>query len=261
MQTKWSPTLDGAIATAVPAGQRPVILVVEDEPDRSELLSRSLQSHGYDCVCVQNGRDALERAVKAHPDLILLDLVLPDLPGEAVLAQLRRRDVEPSKPVIVMTARGTEADQLIGLSLGADDYIAKPFSMPLLLARIAAILRRTRPDGFREPNLVLGPFHFAVDCGRLTVHGADIKLTQTEFQLLGEIAAKKGRIARRGDLMNTVFGSTDPFDRRLDVHIANLRKKLGDDATWIVTVRGIGYAVQDPSRSGKSTDAANSESA
>jgi len=243
-----SPMCEHPIEIPSSVRKRAVILVVEDEPDLAEILCHNLRANDFECLWVQRGRDALERVSELHPDLVILDLMLPDLPGEAVLAQLHRKEGEPARPIIVVTARGTEADQLIGLSLGADDYLVKPFSIRVLLARIRAILRRTRPEARLEPTLSFGPFHLTLDREQLIVDGVNLRLTHTEFHLLSEIACSRGRVVRRGQLMDTVFGGADPFDRRLDVHITNLRRKLGEAARWIVTVRGVGYAIQDPAR-------------
>ncbi len=248
MHTIASPMCAYPIEAPPSARRRALILVVEDEPDLAEILCHNLRANDFECLWVQRGRDALERVSEARPDLVILDMMLPDLPGEAVLAQLRRKEGEPARPIIIVTARGTEADQLIGLSLGADDYIVKPFSVRVLLARIRAILRRTRPETHREPTLVLGPLHFTLDREQVTVDGVNVRLTHTEFHLLSEIACGRGRVVRRSQLMDTVFGGADPFDRRLDVHITNLRRKLGEAARWVVTVRGLGFAIQDPTK-------------
>lgn len=240
------PIRERPIETPPSTRKRPMILLVEDEPDLAELLCHNLRANDFDCLWVQHGRDAVDRANEMCPDLVILDLMLPDLPGEAVLAQLNRKEGELPRPIIIVTARGTEADQLIGLSLGADDFLVKPFSIRVLLARIRAILRRTRPEAGNEPTLSVGPFHLTLDREQLVVNGANVRLTHTEFHLLSEIVCGRGRVVRRNRLMETVFGGADPLDRRLDVHITNLRRKLADAARWIVTVRGVGYAVQDP---------------
>ncbi|WP_306590912.1 response regulator transcription factor [Geothrix sp. 21YS21S-4] len=217
------------------------ILVVEDEPSLCQLLVNNLGFEGYSVEAVGDGLPALA-AQAAHPaDLIVLDLMLPQLDGFAVLRALRERRDEV--PVLLLTARGEEADRVQGLSLGADDYLVKPFSVLELMARVKAILRRTRPVD-RPPLLRSGPFRF--DLPRLEARREEraLDLTPREFRLLEILITHAGRTHSRKELLQLAWeADARPTARTVDVHIANLRRKLGEDqgASWIATVGGEGY--------------------
>ena len=235
------------IAPAV-AGQR--ILFVEDEASILEPFSQALRRAGFVPVPARGVREALEAAERFDPDLVLLDLTLPDGDGRDVARELRRRtDV----PIIMLTARGTEVDRIVGLELGADDYVVKPFSGGEVIARIRAVLRRgARGVNATAPAEAVSVGSLTVDPGarRATLGGDAVELTRLEFDLLVCLARDAGTVVKREDLMSEVwdenwFGST----KTLDMHVAALRRKLADDAAnprWIHTVRGVGYRFASP---------------
>ncbi len=219
-----------------------VILFVEDEEAISAPFSRALERAGFEPVVVRTVADAIEAAARVDPDLVLLDLNLPDGDGRDVCRALRRgSDV----PIVMLTARGTETDRVVGLEMGADDYVVKPFSGAEVISRIRAVLRRTRARSAPEPVLEAGDVVVDV-AGRIATHdGEELGLTRKEFDLLAELVRNRGQVVSREDLMSRVwdtnwFGST----KTLDVHVGGLRRKLGDDPanpTHIETVRGVGF--------------------
>ena len=219
------------------------ILFVEDEAAIFEPFSRALRRNGFEPVVARTAAEALESAGRVDPALVLLDLNLPDGDGSDVCRTLRK---DSDVPIVMLTARGTEMDRVLGLELGADDYVVKPFSSRELISRIRAILRRPRADTAApaEP-MVIGELE--VDPGARTVRlaGEPLRLARKEFDLLAELARHRGQVVSREDLMSRVwdvnwFGST----KTLDVHIRTLRRKLGDDSAnprFIETVRGVGF--------------------
>ena len=221
---------------------RPRILLVEDEESISEPFSRALAREGFDPVVARSAADALKLAATVDPELVLLDLMLPDGDGRDLCRELRRRS---DTPIIMLTARGTETDRIVGLELGADDYVVKPFSSPEVIARIRAVLRRTRREDDDATRLALGDL--AIDADARRAHKADeeLDLSRKEFDLLLVLADAAGRVLTRDQLMERVwdenwFGPT----KTLDVHIGTLRRKLGDDPAkprYIHTVRGVGF--------------------
>jgi DNA-binding response OmpR family regulator len=219
------------------------ILVVDDEPGIRDLVGSYLRDDGFEVDEATDGEDALDRFRRRTPDLVLLDLRLPGIGGLDVLREIRRTS---AVYVIVLTARSDETDKLIGLELGADDYITKPFSPRELVARVRAVLRRRRDDDV-DTGDVTGFDGLTIDAGRHEVHvGAElVELTSLEFQLLAALAASPGRVFTRRQLIEQVWGWDFYGDERLvDVHVRNLRKALGDDAgepRFIGTVRGVGY--------------------
>jgi DNA-binding response OmpR family regulator len=219
------------------------ILVVDDEPELRLMLGRYLKSEGFDVAEAPTGEDALLRAQRSEPDLVVLDVGLPDMDGFEVLRRLRSAS---DVPVIMLTARSEEIDRVVGLSVGADDYVSKPFSPRELVARINAVLRRGRlgSQGDREVLVFSG---LTLDLGGREVRlgGESVELTALEFDLLAALASAPNRVFTRAQLLERVWG-WDYFgvDRVVDVHIANLRKALGDqpgDPRYIATVRGVGY--------------------
>jgi len=224
------------------------ILVVEDELAISEPLVGALAREGFDATVARTGREALSLAERFEPHLVLLDLMLPDADGRDICRDLRRRS---DVAIIMLTARGTETDRVVGLELGADDYVVKPFSSAELIARIRAILRRSA--GRREDAAVAVTIgELAVDeaARRVTIAGAPVDLTRKEFDLLARLVRDAGRVVRREDLMSEVwdenwFGST----KTLDVHISSLRRKLADDPEkprYVHTARGVGFRFASP---------------
>jgi DNA-binding response OmpR family regulator len=247
----------------------PRVLVVEDEADLAELITLNLRQNGFDASAVTTGTDAINLLIPlldqlheagscpALPEVVLLDLMLPGVRGEDILRRIRAHVVGHRLPVIVLTAKGSDHDQIVGLDLGADDYLSKPASTEILIARIRALLRRTRHES--EPNHVLreGPIEINQDIHEVTVHGAQIKLTLTEFRLLTSLMEAHGKVMSRADLMTRAMGpGITVTERTIDVHITSIRKKLGTAAEAIKTVRGVGYRFMTP----QSTDTAGSDS-
>jgi two-component system, OmpR family, response regulator RegX3 len=231
-----------------PAAGRPRILFVEDERSISEPFAKALAREGFEPVTAFTATEALALAGRMEFDLVLLDLNLPDGDGRDVCRELRRRS---DVPVVMLTARGTEMDRVVGLELGADDYVVKPFSSAEVIARIRAVLRRTGRGGSApaEPRTV---GELSVDPGARTARlaGRELELTRREFDLLVRLIADAGNVVTRDDLLSSVwdenwYGST----KTLDVHVGTLRRKLGDDAeapTYIHTVRGVGFRMAVP---------------
>ena len=218
------------------------VLLVEDDLDVSNVVGAYLRREGYDVETVHDGVTGLERALEAPPDLIVLDWLLPGLDGLGVLQRLRR---EARTPVIMLTARGEEADRILGLEHGADDYVPKPFSPRELVARVRAVLRRAYSED-PAPQPLIEHRGLIIDPSQRRVRRGDrsIDVTTLEFDLLYALARAPGRVFSRQDLLDRVWG--DDFiaiDRVVDVHISNLRQKLAELAadTYITTIRGIGY--------------------
>ncbi|MEO8247212.1 MAG: response regulator transcription factor [Chloroflexota bacterium] len=230
------------------------ILVVEDDRTLRTALAFNLTREGYEVQTAVDGEQALGIAREARLDLILLDVMLPGMSGVEVLRVLRREGV--STPVIVLSAKGDEIDRVVGLQVGADDYVAKPFSRPELLARIEAVLRRGRRESAAAPQagddaepLELGPLVIDVARRRATLRGSALRLTTKEFDLLAHLAAHPGRIFTRDQLLARIWGyDYDGEARTVDVHVSWLRGKLraGDGHNWFRTVRGVGYALAPP---------------
>jgi DNA-binding response OmpR family regulator len=222
--------------------RRKKILVVDDERELAELVAMNLQRNGYDAITAHDGATVLELARKQKPDLVVLDVMMPGLSGREVTLALKQDPDTASMPILMLTARTEETDIIVGLSMGADDYVTKPFSMKVLMARIAAVLRRKASADSVEAMLTAGPIVVDPSKHEVTVQGKPINLTPTEFKLLAAILGARGRVLSRDQLMDRAMG-TDVFvtDRAIDVHITAVRKKLGDAAWMIHTVRGVGY--------------------
>lgn len=231
------------------------ILVVDDEKDIVEMIAFNLQRNGYDVITAHNGNDALDLAEQQIPDLIILDLMMPGLDGTEVTRKLKADPRTKNIPLVMLTAKSEETDVVVGLTLGADDYIAKPFSMKILLARLNTVLRRAESRNSSDPEeigniLRAGPLTIDASKHEASIHGESIRLTLTEFKLLTALVMARGRVLSRDQLMDKAMG-TDVFvtDRAIDVHITAIRKKLGD-ANWLIhTVRGVGYRLQENNES------------
>jgi two-component system alkaline phosphatase synthesis response regulator PhoP len=222
----------------------PKILVVDDEATILNLIVSYLKAEGYEILTAADGHSALKTAHAFKPDLIILDIMLPGLDGLEVLARLRR---ESDVYVILLTARTEETDKIVGLSVGADDYVTKPFSPRELVARIKAALRRMKSDGEIRTGNILNFSHIRIDTGSRQVWVDDllIELTQTEFDLLAALAEHRGMVLSREQLLEKVWGYDYFGDLRVvDVHLGHLRQKLGNDQL-ITTVRGVGYRFED----------------
>jgi DNA-binding response OmpR family regulator len=223
----------------------PRILLVEDERSIAEPFANLLRREGFDPVLAATAADAIARSRDSDPDLVLLDLALPDGDGRDVCRAIR---AESPVPVIMVTARGTETDRIVGLEIGADDYVVKPFSAAEVIARIRAVLRRAGRDAQGDlpaAPVRIGELEVDLAARRAVLSGAELELSRKEFDLLAELVRHAGRVVTREDLMNRVwdenwFGST----KTLDVHMGWLRRKLGDDPSaprFIHTVRGVGF--------------------
>lgn len=218
------------------------ILVVDDERDLVDLISMNLQRHGYEVITAHDGKIGLELARKQVPDLILLDLMMPGLTGQEVATRLKGDSQTVAIPILMLTARGEETDIIVGLSLGADDYVTKPFSMKVLMARIAAVLRRKAGLEPSQQMVASGPMIIDPARHEITLDGRPINVTPTEFKLLSALANARGRVLSRDQLTDRVMGA-DVYvtDRAIDVHVTAVRKKLGDWQWMVHTVRGVGY--------------------
>jgi len=226
---------------------RATVLVVEDEPDLAELLKHNIEQEGYACRVAMDGCAALDDIAKHPPDLIVLDRMLPGTSGDEVVAELRRDFNTAHIPVLMLTAKADESDELVGLALGADDYITKPFSMKRLLARIAAALRRSTVIEPEKDTATAGPITLYLSRYEVAVNHEPVALTTTEFKLLRALIQASGRVLTREHLIDKVMGSEVVVtNRTVDVHITSLRRKLNDAAAWIHTVRGVGYACRAP---------------
>lgn len=218
------------------------ILIVDDEHDLVELVGYNLRKAGFEVAVAFNGREALHCIDRRLPDLVLLDVMLPELSGTEVASRLRSNPQTSAIPIIMITAKGEEVDQVVGLTAGADDYIAKPFSMKILIARIYALLRRTNRTEAASAVIRVGDVSLNMDTHEVQVRGEPIKLTLTEFRLLAALAQQGGRVLNRQRLIARAMGADITVtERTIDVHMTSIRKKLGDEASIIKTIRGVGY--------------------
>jgi two-component system phosphate regulon response regulator PhoB len=225
----------------------PRILVVEDESDLALLLAYNLESEGYVAECVERGDEAELRLAENPPDLLILDWMLPGVSGLEICRRLRARETNRTMPVIMLTARGEEGERVRGLSVGADDYVVKPFSVPELMARVRALLRRSRPERIAE-KLSAGDLDLDRETKRVRRGARDVHLGPTEFRLLEYLLEKPGRVFSRAQLLDGVWGLSAEIDERtVDVHVGRLRKALsrGKERDPIRTVRGAGYAFDE----------------
>lgn len=224
------------------------VLVVDDEPDIVALVAYHLAKAGYRVSTASSGTDALALARQERPSLIVLDLMLPGLSGFEVLERLRADEATQGVAVLMLTARKDEPDRIRGLSLGADDYLTKPFSPQELVLRVAAILRRVAAGQQPDPDLLaLGALTIDRSAHRVRVDGQEVELTPTEFKLLLTLAERRGRVQARGHLLETVWeAAPDIQTRTVDMHIQRLRAKLGQSGELIETVRGFGYRLRAP---------------
>jgi two-component system phosphate regulon response regulator PhoB len=226
------------------------ILVVDDEPDITALVAYHLAKAGYRVSTASNGSEALRAATDQRPDVVVLDLMLPGLSGLDVLQALRKQEETRDVGVILLTARREEADRIRGLSLGADDYLTKPFSPQELTLRVAAILRRlSAPSVAGGSQLVAGPIAIDRSAHRVVVDGRELSLTATEYKLLVTLVERRGRVQTRPQLLETVWeAQPDIQTRTVDMHVQRLRTKLGESGDLIETVRGFGYRLRGPEK-------------
>jgi len=219
------------------------IVIVEDEADMAELIAMRLNREHYEVTVCNDGLEALETILASPPNLVVLDLMLPGMSGTEIATRLRADKRTARIPIIMLTALAEESDIVVGLHVGADDYMTKPFSMSVLVARISALLRRTEVRGSDSgETLSAGPIEIDTGRHRASLDGRDLTLTLTEFRLLRAIVAAEGRVLQRDQLIDAAMGSDAiVVDRTIDVHMTALRKKLGDARKYIKTVRGVGY--------------------
>ena len=221
---------------------RPKILVVDDEPEAVELLEFNLRQAGYEVVAAADGAEALKKARAVLPGLVVLDLMLPEVDGLEVCKMLRRDPATTSIPIMMVTAKAAEIDRILGLELGADDYLTKPFSPRELVLRVKKILERGRTVAQEQDSLSFG--NLVIDTPRHLVswRGKQIELTATEFKLLTVLAQRRGRVQSRDQLLRDVWEYNSLIDTRtVDTHMRRLREKLGPAAKFLDTVRGVGY--------------------
>ena len=228
------------------SGQK--VVVIEDEPDIQEVIEYNLSREGFRVLTASTGDEGVRRVVKEAPDLVLLDLLLPGLDGIEVCRKLKMDPVTQKIPIIMVSAKGEESDIVLGLGVGADDYISKPFRPKELIARVRAVLRRTalKEDTSDNDRIVRG--ELVVDATRheVKVDGEAVALTATEFRLLHLLASHPGRVFTRDQLVTRVIGGgAAVIDRNIDVHVRSIRKKLDDHRHLIGTIRGVGYRFQD----------------
>ena len=225
---------------------RGTVLVIDDEPDIIELIRYNLEKDGFDVRGAGDGESGVASAFHSPPDVILLDLMLPGMDGLEVCRRIRSDVRTAGVPIIMLTARGSEPDRIVGLEMGADDYVTKPFSPRELTARVKALLRRTssreiEPEVFRRGDLRIDLSRREVLCGE-----TPITVTATEFKLLQFLASRPGRVFSRGELIDGVLGrDVAVLDRTVDVHVVSLRKKLNRCGHLIETVRGFGYRLRE----------------
>ena len=221
-----------------------LIIVVEDEPDIREIMLYNLRREGYEAEGFESGSEGLEAIRAKQPNLVILDLMLPGMDGLTVCQQVRAEAAIKATPIIIVSAKEEESDVVIGLGLGADDYVPKPFSPRELLARVKAVLRRSQQtdQGDQHERVVIGDLIIDLEKHTVTVDGQLVKLTATEFKLLYQLASHPGRAYTREQLLNRVVGDgVVVVDRNIDVHVRAVRKKIGNYADHIQTVRGVGY--------------------
>jgi DNA-binding response OmpR family regulator len=224
------------------------VLIVEDEPDIGDLLAFHLEREGYLVSKARNGADGLRQIAASPPDLVLLDLMLPEIDGLEVCRRLRREPRTASLPIVMLTAKGEEMDRVIGLELGADDYVVKPFSPKEVVARVRAVLRRVSAADSTAAGPILSG-RLSIDLGRhvVLVSGAAVELTPKEFDLLRALVEARGRVLSREFLLDRVWGyaaAGEIESRTVDVHVRRLRVKLGAEGPRIVTVKSVGYRLE-----------------
>jgi len=221
---------------------KPKILVVDDEPDALELIAFNLKNAGLEVLTAENGDQALRLARSQLPDLILLDLMLPEVDGLEVCKILRRDPATSAIPIIMVTAKAAEMDRVLGLELGADDYVTKPFSPRELVLRVKNLLRRRQAAETPTDRISVGDLSIDIPRHLVTVQGRAVELTATEFRLLSVLAQRRGRVQSREQLLRDVWNYETAIDTRtVDTHMRRLREKLGPAARYLDTVRGVGY--------------------
>ncbi len=229
------------------------ILLVDDERDLLSLLDFNLRAAGFETVLARSGEEALSHLRLHVPDIVLLDLMLPDLPGTELCRRIKADPRTRHVPVVMLTAKGDEVDRVVGFELGADDYVTKPFSVREVVLRVKAVLRRAAAGGraSEAPRASVGPIRVDPEAHRAFVDGEEIQLTPLEFRLLTTFMARLGRVQSRERLLEDVWEMSSELETRtVDTHVKRLREKLGSGRDLLETVRGIGYRLVDPSEKG-----------
>lgn len=222
------------------------IVVIEDEPDLADVLVYNLQRSGYQVAAASDGIAGLKMVLENPPDLIVLDLMLPKMSGFEVARQVRTSPRTTSVPILMLTARAEEIDQVTGFKVGADDYVTKPCSMKILVARVESLLRRSKSAGPETQIVEVGPLKADLTTHEITLDAEPMKLTLTEFRLLVALMRSKGKVLSREDLMYTAMGPAVMVTARtIDVHVAAIRKKLGKHGGCVRTIRGVGYMLTE----------------
>lgn len=222
------------------------VLVIDDEKDIRELLLYNLAKEGYDVLTAKTGEEGFDTARTKKPDLVVLDLMLPGIDGLEVCRMLRANASTKHLPILMLTAKGTETDQIVGLELGADEYVVKPFSVKVLLARIKNLFRSREKRSEPTPVIKSGPVTIDRERHSVTVQGKEVILTHLEFQILAFLAEHRGRVFSRDQLLSGVWkGESFVVDRTVDVHMRSIRQKLGKYRELLETVRGAGYRFSD----------------
>ena len=220
------------------------VLIVEDDRALAEVLQYNLNNAGYETIASTDGQDALNQARLKLPDLVVLDLMIPVIDGLEVCKRLRATSETRDTPILMLTAKGEETDQVVGFSVGADDYVVKPFSVKILMERVKSLLRRRNGKSGSVDVTTLGGLSIDRIRHRVTLHDKDVELTPSEFRLLNTLILQPGRAFDRSELIEAALGGDAlVLERTIDVHIRSLRKKIGDD--FIQTVRGIGYRFRE----------------
>lgn len=218
------------------------ILVVDDEEDLRKVLDFNLKNAGFETLLASTGQEAIDLAIEHVPDLVLLDVMLPDFQGTQVCQRLRTDPVTAEIPIVMVTAKGEEIDRVVGFELGVDDYIVKPFSVREVMLRVRAILKRTRGDDPAGGVLEFGELELDTQRHRVWVGRDELQLTATEFRLLKTFLGRRGKVQTREVLLDDVWGSEiNVTPRTVDTHVKRLREKLGGFGDYIETVRGVGY--------------------
>lgn len=228
--------------------EKQTILIVEDEEDLRDIVVYNLEREGYKTVAVESGEEGLSQTIALKPDLVILDLMLPGMNGMDVCRQLKQSDDTKNIPIIMASAKGEEADIVSGLELGADDYVTKPFSPRILLARVRSVLRRSKQAGNKEDTTTLEIDGMKIDTKKfqLSIDGGSVDLTKSEFGILHFLASHRGWVFTRYQIVDAIRGEKYVVtERAIDVQIAGLRKKLGSHADLIETVRGVGYRFRE----------------
>lgn len=224
------------------------VLIVEDDLDIVELLQYTLERDGYPVIVAHSGEKGLAEAQRRKPGLIVLDLMLPGLDGLEVCKTLKSDAATRGIPIVMLTAKGEESDVILGLEFGADDYVKKPFSPRELVARIRSVMRRGHSVVEAKTRIELGPVVLDKERHEVTLDGADIPFTRSEFRLLWTLAKHPGRVYTRDELVKKLTdGEVVILDRNIDVHVSSIRKKLGGEHSIVTTVRGVGYKCVEPS--------------